>query len=277
MGICMENPTLKKISKLVYVWVLLGGLPFCPAWGEETPGKPGPSAEAIIKASNKRIYGMDDQTARVIFRVVDLHGEEKKTVFRLYWKNNFGREEITSKSLLVTEAPENDRGIKFLIWENVDEEKADLWLYLPELRQVRRIQHGRHLHGKEEDSDLLFEDMRQRSVEQDQHRLLVDEPVRGELCYVVESRPIKKSLYGKRRYYIAKKDGTVRRIDYFSEEGKMIKTQWIDWTLIGRHFVWKSSQIFSADSSRKTFVELEDVKVNVGLQDDLFSERALRK
>lgn len=263
---------LSKTALFVFLILLPSALR-----AEESPPKPTPSAEAIIKASNKRIYAAKDQTSDVIFRIVDTDGSEKKTVFRLYWKNYGGEENLNSKTLLVTESPENDRGVKFLLWENVDEAQADLWLYLPELRQVRRIQPGRHHHEKEPDSDLLFEDMRQRRAERDTHRLLGEESVRGEPCYIIENRPKEKSLYEKTVTAISKNDGTVRRIEYFSEEGILLKTQWIDWRQIDRYFVWKTSEIFNAQSSRKTYVEVNNVKLNSGLPDDQFSERALRR
>lgn len=264
----------KRILKSVFILLISS---VSASHGEEAAPRPTPSAEAIVKAADKRIYAMKDQTAQVTFRVVDTDGVEKKTIFRLYWKNYFGQDHINSKTLLTTESPENDRGIKFLVWENVDEAQADRWLYLPELRQVRRIQPGLHRHEKEPDSDLLFEDMRRRRVDEDEHQLLGEEAIRGDLCYVIENRPKGKGLYGKTIIYISKNDGTVRKIDYFSETGARLKVQWIDWRQIDRYFVWKASQIFNTQASRKTFIEVDDVKLDIGLPDDQFSERALRK
>lgn len=249
---------------------------FSSVAAEETSPPPAPSAEAILKASMERMYHLKDQTSKVTFRVVPPDGKEKKTVFRLYWKNYFGKDNLNSKSLLVTESPANNKGEKFLLWERPEEKQADIWLYLPELRQVRRIQAGGHQHDKEDDSDLLFEDMHQRPIEKDEHQLMNEEEVRGEVCYVIESRLKEHPAYGKKILYISKNEGTIRKIDYFSDEGALLKTQWIDWQQIGESFVWKVSQIVDAASSRKTFVELSEVKVNVGLRDDQFSERALR-
>jgi outer membrane lipoprotein-sorting protein len=266
------------LQKTILISVLLSALSF-PSFvrGEESPPKPTPSAESILKASLKRIYSVKDQTADVSFRVVDEKGTEKKTLFKLYWKNYSGKDNINSKALLVTESPSHDKGQKFLIWEYVEEDKADLWLYLPELRQVRRVQPGRHHHEDEPESDLLFEDMHQRRIETDDHLLLPEEEVRGEACYVIENKLKGKGLYSKTITYISKNDGTIRKIDYFSPEGPLLKTQWIDWQQIDQNFVWKTSQIFNAQTPRKTFVEVTNVKINVNLSDDQFSERALRK
>lgn len=258
---------------------LLLSFPFFPSLSfsaEEAP-KPSPSAEAVLKASYKRMYGMKDQTSQVTFRVVSPDGTEKKTVFRLYWKNHFGKDNLNSKTLLVTESPAHNRGEKFLLWERPQEGEADIWLYLPELRQVRRIQSGGHQHDKEDDSDLMFEDMHQRAVEKDEHTLMADAEVRGEPCYVIESRIKGHATYGKKVLYVSKNEGTVRKIEYFSGHGALLKTQTIDWQQIGENFVWKASQVVNAETSRKTIVELSNVKINVDLPDDQFSERALRQ
>ena len=270
----MQTDRITKASLLVLVLLLLSA----PALrAEEGTPKPSPTAEMILKAAYKRMYGMKDQTSQVTFRIVDTDGSEKKTTFRLYWKGYPGEEDLTSKTLLVTESPASDKGIKFLLWERPQEDQADLWLYLPELRQVRRIQPGRHHHEKEPDSDLLFEDMHQRPVAWDEHRLLPEDEVRGEPCYVIESKLKGHHLYGKKILSISKNEGTLRKIDYFSEDGTLLKTQWIDWQQVDKAYVWKASQVVNAQSSRKTFVEISDVKINVGLQDDQFSERALRR
>lgn len=244
---------------------------------EEAPAKPAPSAEAILKAANKRMYGLKDQTSQVDFRIVKADGTEKKSIFRLYWKNYYGKENLNSKSLLIAEAPAHNKGEKFLLWERPEENQADIWLYLPELRQVRRIQSGgHHHHDKEDDSELLFEDMHFRAVEKDEHKLLADDEVRGEPCYVIESKLKDHPFYGKKVVSISKNEGTIRKIDYFSEEGTLLKTQSIDWQQVGENFVWKTSQVVNAQTNRKTIIELSKVKVNVGLPDDQFSERALR-
>lgn len=268
---------IRKILPTIFAGLSLSLLLLSPLAGEEGAAKPPPSAEAILKASRDRMYAMKDQTAQVSFRVVDEKGAEKKTLFRLYFKNYFSKENMNSKTLLVTESPAHDKGIKFLVWEYIEENKADLWLYLPELRQVRRVQPGRHHHEDEPESDLLFEDMRQRRIETDEHHLLDDAEVRGESCYVIENRLKENPFYSKTIVYISKKEGTIRRIDYFSRDGELLKTQTIDWQQIGQTLVWKSAQISNIKPPRKTFIEVSNVKINVDLQDDQFSERALRK
>ncbi len=272
----MFQPFQKTVLKALLTVLFLSA---SSSFAEEET-KPVPSslsAETILLEANQRMYAVKDQTAQVTFRVVNANGVEKKTVFRLYWKNYIGQENLVGKILLVTEFPAHDKGEKFLLWERTEENQSDLWLYLPDLRQVRRIQQEKHRHDKEDDSDLLFEDIHPRPIDRDEHRLLPDETVRGESCAVIETLFKGHPLYLKKRVYISKGEGVIRRIDFFSPAGGLLKTQSIDWQKIDQVWVWKTSQVVHANALRKTFVEMTDVKVNVGLTDDQFSERALRR
>ena len=132
--------TMQTDLRNFFFFVSLLLLPAPLVIAQEAPPKQEPTAEAILKAAHKRMYGIKDQTSQVTFRIVDTDGTEMKTIFRLYWKNYAGQENLHSKTLLVTESPVSDKGIKFLLWERAQENQAELWLYLPELRQVRRLQ-----------------------------------------------------------------------------------------------------------------------------------------
>lgn len=236
-----------------------------------------PSALSILKAGQKIMYVMEDQSSHLTFRIIDAEGNENKTVFQLYWKNYGGQDEMNSKTLLITESPIEDKGKKFLVWEYLEESQVDQWIYLPELRQVRRVLPNHQHHDGKMASDLLVDDVRRRRFENDQQTLLPDEEVEGEPCNVIENRPIKDNPYGRMVMYFSKKDDTLRKVAYFSETGDLLKTQWITWETIDGIFVWKRSEIVDAHTGQKTLLELSDTKVNSGLQDHQFSNRALRR
>lgn len=235
------------------------------------------SALTILEASQKSIYAVEDQTSNLTFRIIDATGKESKSTYKFYWKNYDAQFGINSKSLFVAESPMKDRGKKFLVWEYEEEGKADQWMYLPELRQVRRVQPGRHLHHGEPESELAIEDVRRRRNEIDDHHRLPDAEIRGVPVYVIESRHNPESQYGKINSYISKKDGTTLKIEFFSKEDNLIKTQLIEWERVDDIWVWKKSETVNAVTFRKTIVTLSHTKVNADLRDDQFSERALRR
>ncbi len=243
----------------------------CPAWAQIS------SALSILKDAQKQMYVMKDQSSQLTFRIVDAKGKESKTVFQLYWKNYDGLDDLNSKTLLITEAPIEDKGTKFLVWEYLEESQVDQWIYLPELRQVRRVLPNHKHHDGKMASDFLIDDVRRRRFEKDQQSQLADEEVKGEPCSVIENHPQAESPYGKSVMYFSKKDDTLQKVAYFSEKGDLLKTQWITWEKIDEIFVWKHSEVLDAHTGQKTLVELSDTKVNIGLRDDQFSNRALRR
>ncbi len=243
-------------------------------WGQETAPL---SAESILIAAENRMYAFQDQSSRMTFRIIGVNGAEDRSVFTLYWKNYEGLDGFNSKSLFVTELPKKDKGQKFLVWEYVDEGQSDQWIYLPELRQIRRVHPNHHQHEGTVSSDLLMTDVRKRRIDKDKHRLLPEEKVNNDLCYVVEKNPVTDSPYSRMVLYISKKDNTLRKVDFYSEKGDLAKTQTIDWEEIGGAFVWKRSETIDARTGSKTIVELSQTRINRGLRDDLFTDRALRR
>ncbi len=266
----MKETQIRFVCLIIALFFSLGA---SPSAEEANP----PSAAALLAASQKKTYRLEDQSAALSFRMVDTDGKSSESTYTLYWKNYKGEEGINSKSLFVTHSPIKDKDKKFLVWEYVEEGKADQWIYLPELRQVRRVQPHRHHHDGELESELVIEDVRQRRIEKDIHRLRPEQDVAGEPCDVVETEIQGESLFRKTIKYLSKKNGTLRKIEYLSETGEILKTQLIDWEEVQGEWVWKRSETINARTGRKTLLELSDIKVNVGLRDDQFSERALRR
>ena len=83
----------------------------------------------------------------------------------------------------------------------IDEAGGDSnqWVYLPALDRVRRIDSGRK-GGRFVNSDYFYEDLRDRKVDQDEHRIIGQETVNGVSCQILESVPSERgnSVYGKR-------------------------------------------------------------------------------
>ena len=78
----------------------------------------------------------------------------------------------------------------------------DQWIYLPALRKVRRIASG----DKENSfmgSDMIYDDMADREVEEDRHKLLRVEQNNGTKFYVLESIPTKENyIYSKKLRWV---------------------------------------------------------------------------
>lgn len=221
-----------------------------------------------------------DQTSIVTMILIDALGNERKIVTLRFHKHYGGKDGLDSKSVFYTDHPPDQKGTGFLIWDySVEGKPDDLWLYLPSLRSVRRMT-TRDQNDSFMGSDLTFADMGARRLDEDEHRMIFDGPgvCRGvnEPCYVVDSIPKEKdSPYGKKRYFISRKDWVARKVEFYDRTMKPLKLQLTTWQKVGDVLVWKRSEIVNVQSKHKTIFEISDVKNNVGLKDSRFSDRML--
>lgn len=230
-----------------------------------------------VMKKTRELYLANDQLSTVTLRKIDKRGDEQKIVTKRYWKAYGGKDGFESKTLFVTEFPPDQRGVGFLIWDyNKPGQADDLRLYLPSLKQVRRMT------TREQDdafmgSDLTFADLGQRELGEDTHTLLKTEKCGPAECYVVQSVPKdQESLYGKKITWVPATDFTPWRIDYYDRKGDLLKTQSIEWQRPNTVWAWKRAEVKNVQTSHKTLFEISDLKNNVGLTDDEFSERILK-
>jgi outer membrane lipoprotein-sorting protein len=243
--------------------------------GEET------RLEEILEKVHRLNEGIEDETAKVVFRVFD--GEvEKKSTHRLYWKSMHGRGGLISKFMLLTVSPANLKGEGFLVWEGVKLDDSQGWLYLPELRQVRRIDllsqsHTGHHHSEEEpESDLLFGEMANALSGPGERRIAGEETIDGEPFLLISERSRSEGLTINRRYWVSPRNGTTRKIEHLDPEGRLLKTQWIEWQEVGDVWLWKKTEVRPSQSARKTVIELSEIQINRGLEETLFTDNFLR-
>ncbi|MFZ5862575.1 MAG: outer membrane lipoprotein-sorting protein [Nitrospirota bacterium] len=232
-----------------------------------------------VMKKTRELYTANDQVSTVTLRKIDKRGDEQKIVTKRYWKSYAGKDGFDSKTLFATEFPPDQRGVGFLIW---DYSKAgqpdDLRLYLPSLKQIRRMT------TREQDdafmgSDITFADLGQRELTEDEHTVVRAEQCGAPPgdCYVVQSVPKdKESLYGKKLTWVPTTAFNPVRVDYYDRKGDLLKTQVIEWQRPNDVWAWKRSEVKNVQTEHKTLFEISDLKNNVGLTDDDFTDRAVR-
>src|SRR3990172_1669623 len=230
----------------------------------------------IVKKS-REMYLFKDQIATVTLQLIDKDTSERKIVTRRMWKNYGGQDGLDSKTLFWTEFPPDNRGTGFLIWDYATEGKPDdLWLYLPSLRQTRRMT-TRDQDDAFMGSDLTFADMGQRRLDEDVHTLMMEGQFNNVPCYVVQSVPKEKnSIYGRKISCISKKDWLTLKIDYYDRKGDLLKTQTIEWEEKEGFHIYRQMVVKNVQTSHNTIFTISDLRLNNGLRDDEFTERALK-
>ena len=250
-----------------------------PVRAADTPQLP--TGKEIYEHCNFKYPGNDQQsTLTIILR--DKDGNERKNVYHRYWKDYKGADGIVDKMLLYTEYPPDAEGAAFMRWAytTASDKNADQWIYLPVLKKIRRVairDPGDSFLG----SDLTYADISARDIDADDHKL-VRALAKGDRQYfAVESTPKQghASLYSKTISWFEKgKDWdecVKRQVDYYDRKGIPLKQQIIKWQHVANAWVWSEVLVKNLQTGHSSTFRITDVKINVGLHDDAFTERAL--
>ena len=165
-----------------------------------------------------------------------------------------------------------------LLTKDYPGDENDQWLYLPALDRVRRVSSGRK-GGRFVGSDLFFEDLRDREVNMDRHRLIGEEKVGSLLCKVLESVPADadNSVYTKRVRWVHPGTLIPLRVDLFQAHSdapvkrlmvKRIKKIQGIWTVL-------DSTMEDLESGHTTRISVAEVKYNQGIPEQLFTRQSL--
>lgn len=244
-----------------------------------------PSVRDIVNYCNYKNPG-NDQKSRLSITLRDADGNEKKNVYKRLWKNYKGDGGIDDKMVLFTEFPPDAEGVGFMRWaytSNADK-NADQWIYLPVLKKIRRVSvrdPGDSFLG----SDLTYFDISGRSIDADEHKIIKTEKSGTTDIIVVESTPRKESesLYSRVVSVFAKGTGSdwnscvKRQADFFDKKGEPLKQQVIKWQQVSNAWVWDEMSVRNSQTGHSSIFQITDVQINVGLDDNVFTERNLQR
>jgi hypothetical protein len=132
-----------------------------------------------------------------------------------YRKDDKGSEVAT---LIRFTEPADIEGTGLLTIDPADGDSSQ-WIYLPAMERVRRIDSNRK-GGRFVNSDYYYEDLRDRKVNMDAHRVIGRENLGGIACEMLESIPLKpgNSVYARRISWIDTATLIPLRIDFFEKK-----------------------------------------------------------
>ncbi|WP_054689410.1 outer membrane lipoprotein-sorting protein [Desulfosarcina cetonica] len=243
-----------------------------------------PTADEIIhKANHMALYQGVDTQSKVSLTITDKQGRMRKRAFSSLRKNDDNLDR-NQKYYTFFQAPADVRKMTFMVHKHADlEEDDDRWLYMPSLDLVKRIA-ASDKRTSFVGSDFLYEDISGRSPKDDFHEL-VDTT---EEYYVIKNTPKKPDTVEFAHYiaHIDKKSFLPMKIEFFKNDGRayrVIESLQVDAIKAkqnGRPVIYPTVTVSMAknlESGSTTKMTVSDVRYNVGIRDDIFSERYLRR
>ncbi|MBN2224611.1 MAG: outer membrane lipoprotein-sorting protein [Deltaproteobacteria bacterium] len=225
-----------------------------------------------------KVHDRENGTSSIVESTMILindKGQTKERVVRAVRKE-YGD---LSKSMIRFMSPADVKGTGFLIWENSGRDD-DQFLYLPALKQdPRRIassEKGSRFMGTE----FIYEDLENRKVDKDDHKLLREEKLDGKQVYVVESIPKKSSdsQYKKLVSWVRPDIWIPVKIEFYDKNGALLKVLTVK-KVEQIQGIWTTmdSMMDNIQDKKKTRLILGKVQYNADIPDEYFTERFLKR
>jgi len=173
--------------------------------------------------------------------------------------------------------PKDDRGVAFLkIEHNNKDDEMRMWL--PAFKKVRRIsskRKGDAFMG----SDLSYEDLTSRDLNEYTYKRLDDELVNSTQCFVLESKPntSAKSSYSKHISWINKENLNIVQEYSFDKRGALKKEKYFQHNKLKDYYVMNQIRVKDVQKQHTTEVTFESLEVDTGINPALFQEKNLKR
>lgn len=211
---------------------------------------------------------------------IDIVIERNKQTFQRRFTTFSRRYDLMQKDLIEFREPADVTGIKYLTWNYKDvKQQDDMWVFLPENNITRRIS-GSGYRGAFMRSDLYNEDLKDRNLDDDTHKLLRKEACGDTQCYVVERRQKKSdaSNYSHRIIWVRSDNWQPNRAEFYGKDDRLIKVdEYGGFEKIDGAW-WKTKMLVTNKlRNSRTLLQFSNIHANIELKETLFSQAALKR
>lgn len=172
------------------------------------------SGRDIMKKVDERPDG-ETRYAQMELTLVKKNGSKRERKMES-WAMDIGKD---TKKIMYFTYPGDVKGTGFLTWDYDQIGKEDdKWLYLPAMKKTRRISGSSSKTDYFMGTDFTYDDMGDRNIDEDRHKLLRTETRDGKKCWVVESVPVDKhEIYSRKVTWVAQDCLTGIRVEYYDK------------------------------------------------------------
>jgi hypothetical protein len=237
-----------------------------------------------IMAHSQRAYYFagDDAKGMLRMELIDRKGNTRQRVLTMLRRNHENSEE--QKYFMYFHEPSDVRRLTFMIWK-YPERDDDRWIYVPAVDLIRRIA-AEDKYSSFVGSDFSYEDVSGRDLSEDMHSLLDDETLDDRNVFVIESIPLAPAAFTRRVSWIDKEHFLPLKIEYYDAQDQLQRiftANVIEDIAAGEgddrrvHPTAMKRTMENVRTGHRTEVTVTSVNYDVGLSDDDFSERHMRR
>jgi outer membrane lipoprotein-sorting protein len=239
-----------------------------------------PSVDEIVHKANYVAYyqGLDGR-ARVSMTITDGQGRERKKLFTILRRNVSPEGKTTPENAadqmfyVYFFLPPDERNTAFMVHKHVDRDD-DRWLYLPALDLVKQIA-STEKRTSFVGSNFFYEDVSGRNLDADTHEL---EQTTNDY-FVIKNTPKDPASveFAYYRMWIHRATFVTVKVEYVDSNGEKYREYAAEEVKTLQNFpTVTQSTMKDLRSGGKTTLNYLDVKYDVGIPEDVFTERYLR-
>jgi len=228
--------------------------------------------EIINKANNAAYYAGDDGKAQVTMTITDSQGRQRTREFNILRRDSADGGE--QQFYVYFKRPSDVRNMVFMVHKHIDRDD-DRWLYLPALSLVKRIAASDN-RTSFVGSHFYYEDVSGRPPLADTHELIEE----NDTYYVIKNTPRAPDSVEFSSYtvWVNKSNFMPMRAEYSNKTGqkyRLVEALEVK-TIQGFPTVVKSRVADLLDGG-ETISEFSNITYNIGLDEDIFTERYLHR
>lgn len=229
----------------------------------------------IMTLAGERNRG-DDSTLSMSW-IFSTGGKERHSMKCTEERKNYrGKEGFNFKSVVRYSDPAKISRRSTLTWNYTDGRRA-YWYFSFGMTTAARASNLDSIRSQAE-FDFNLDEYVEINPGEERHTLLKSETLQGKRCYVVESIPDKDDKkYGKRISSIHEQSLIPLRIEYYDRKGSLAQVLTITWQQVSGIWFWKSAVAENVREGTTTAINVDEVKVNSGIDDREFTKVALEK
>jgi outer membrane lipoprotein-sorting protein len=222
------------------------------------------TAIEILKKSDSVVNAPKDQNLKMKLILTDKDGNEKKREVSILQKGG-------EKRMIKFLSPADQKGIAFL-----DLPDDMMYLYLPVFKKVRRIA-GHFKNQKFAGTDLTYDDMATINYADEYAPQLMSTSADHFILSLTPKDGIQKD-HSKLKMWVRQANFYPERIEYYDKDNNLWKTserRRIE--KVNNYWVSRELEIQDLKEEHRTKSTLEQVDFDTGLNDNLFTQRYMKR
>lgn len=228
--------------------------------------------EIVNKANLASYYAGKSGRSDVKMTITDSRGRTRNREFRILRLNESPGGE--QKYYVYFKKPADVAKMVYMVWKHVGTDD-DRWLYMPALDLVKRIA-AKDKRSAFVGSHFVYEDVSGRAPSADKHELVGEE----NNAYKIINTPLDKDEVDFATYtvWIDKNNFMPLKAEYLDENGELIRSvEALEIKDINGYPTVTKSLAKDVKRNGQTTMDFENVEYDIGIDDNVFTERYLRR